>query len=929
MIHSTISGNKASLEGGGICVYSFSDVETFINNILWQNETTAGPGPQIALLNFSTLAARYCDIEGGAAGVYLSNSSVDIDETNIDADPLFISPGHWDATDQWVQGDYHLSEGSPCIDAGTDAGIETDIFDLDRPHDVPGVGKNGTGDEFDMGAHECYENLAPELDPIGSKAGDEGQTLSFTVVATDPDGTIPSMSASNLPDDSGFIDNGNGTGTFTWHIDYSDAGVYPDAHFEASDGVLTDSEDITITINNVPRAPAIDPIGNRSVDEGQTLSFTVVASDPDGTIPSMSVSNLPDDSSFIDYGDGTGMFIWNTDYFDSGIYTNVHFEASDGVLNDSEDITITVIDTPRAPILHPIGDKSVDEGQMLSFTVTATDPDGTEPSLSVSDLPDDSSFVDNGDGTGIFTWHTDNSDAGTYVGMRFEANDGLLTDSEEITIFVDNTPGSPVLDPIGNRNVDEGQTLSFTVVANDPDGTIPSMSASNLPDDSSFADNGNGTGTFTWDVDYSDADVYPDVHFEASDGVLTDGEDITIMVNDVGPPCGTYYVPDDYPTIQAALDDLANCDTIIVRDDTYTGAGNTNLDFRGKAITLRSENGPENCIIDCEYASGGFVFWQGEPPDAVLDGFTIINGEASYGGGIYVANSSPTIRNCVIQSNSAAYGGGICFSNSSATLTNCTVTNNTADQGAGGIYFYDSDAAITHCTISDNSAISGGGIFCYLGSPAITNAILTGNEATYGPQILLSVASSLGVSYSNIEGGEDAAYVEPGCTLDWGEGNIDRVPRFVGSGDYHLIPVSPCIDTGTDVGVTTDIDGDSRPLFAGCDMGSDECVDSPRNLTQISLEAPTHQEYLYAAPVLKWMPNGGTNDAFIVDLAVPGLIPLWSGPVVYDTLWLMPVYVWDAIPYSSDVYWRVRGADLDQTPLTIVTSDEVWTFRKD
>ncbi len=82
------------------------------------------------------------------------------------------------------------------------------------------------------------------------------------------------------------------------------------------------------------------------------------------------------------------------------------------------------------------------------------------------------------------------------------------------------------------------------------------------------------------------------------------------------------HVPDTYQSIQAAIDEASAGDMIIVADGLYTGAGNKNLDFSGKAITIRSENGPENCIIDCEQTSAGVVFYSNEGRNSVLSGFT-------------------------------------------------------------------------------------------------------------------------------------------------------------------------------------------------------------------------------------------------------------------------------------------------------------------
>jgi len=88
----------------------------------------------------------------------------------------------------------------------------------------------------------------------------------------------------------------------------------------------------------------------------------------------------------------------------------------------------------------------------------------------------------------------------------------------------------PVLNAIGNRSVNEGSTLSFTISASDADGDTLTYSASNLPVGATF---NAATRTFSWTPGYSQAGVYTDIRFHVSDGKMTDFESITITVGNV------------------------------------------------------------------------------------------------------------------------------------------------------------------------------------------------------------------------------------------------------------------------------------------------------------------------------------------------------------------------------------------------------------
>ena len=199
------------------------------------------------------------------------------------------------------------------------------------------------------------------------------------------------------------------------------------------------------------------------------------------------------------------------------------------------------------------------------------------------------------------------------------------------------------------------------------------------------------------------------------------------------------HVPGDYPTIQAGIDAAADGNTVLVADGIYFGEGNRDLDFKGKAITVTSENGAENCIIICDYRySRGFYFHSGETSASIVNGFTITGGGADNGSGIYCSGASPRIQNNYIIGNDAndasgitTHGGGIYCHNSSSIIINNIIAANHATYG-GGICCYSSSPTIIDNTISENLATKfGAGIYCNGSSAEITNNTITSNSTSY------------------------------------------------------------------------------------------------------------------------------------------------------------------------------------------------------
>ncbi|MGB5138681.1 MAG: tandem-95 repeat protein, partial [Candidatus Zixiibacteriota bacterium] len=375
-------------------------------------------------------------------------------------------------------------------------------------------------------------NQAPMLAAIGPKSVNEGVQLSFNSSGSDVDGSTPAMAAANIPAGANFIDNADGTGTFTWTPNFAQSGVF-NVTFIASDGALADSEVVAITVNDINQAPVLASIGPRSADEGVLLNFNTSATDADGAIPSMTAVNLPLGANYVDNGNGTGTFNWTPSFTQSGVY-NVTFIASDGSLADSEVVAMNVNNVNQAPVLAAIGAQNVNEGVLLTFSPSATDPDATTPSMTAVGLPSGASYLDNGNGTGTFNWTPSFAQSGV-VNVTFIASDGTLADSEVVAITVDDVNQAPTLAAIGPKSVPENANLNFNVSASDVDGTTPTFVAEDSPINATFTDNGNGTGTFDFNPDFTQSGVY-NVRFIASDGALADTELVAITVNNVSLP---------------------------------------------------------------------------------------------------------------------------------------------------------------------------------------------------------------------------------------------------------------------------------------------------------------------------------------------------------------------------------------------------------
>ncbi|MCA9756050.1 MAG: right-handed parallel beta-helix repeat-containing protein [Candidatus Eisenbacteria bacterium] len=179
----------------------------------------------------------------------------------------------------------------------------------------------------------------------------------------------------------------------------------------------------------------------------------------------------------------------------------------------------------------------------------------------------------------------------------------------------------------------------------------------------------------------------------------------------------------DFPTIQAAIEASSDGDIIELGPGTYLGAGNRDVDFLDRSLTVRSRSGASSCVVDCEGTAEaphrGFVIDGPSGKSSTIEGVTIqgghLSGTSTHGGAILVdgTGNSLSLIDCVLQDNQTTAWGGAIAVVDRATLTaaRCELTRNQGGRGGAIAVSNNASAEISGSTIESNTALRGGGAF--------------------------------------------------------------------------------------------------------------------------------------------------------------------------------------------------------------------------
>ncbi|MFC1768989.1 Ig-like domain-containing protein [Nanoarchaeota archaeon] len=374
-----------------------------------------------------------------------------------------------------------LNDVSVQVSDGSLTDVQNFAIDVNNTNDAPEY--NESNPILDK---TWAEDTLAYIDLNGHFTDIDGDTLTYT-----------SLGNSNIA-----ITFENGIATLTPTQDWNGAEV---VIFTATDpsNESIDSNNVTLTVTPVNDAPVLDAIADITVVENETVYIVdPTATDVDGDDLTFSFTSPLDEN-------GT----WTPDFNESGIYT-VTVTVDDGNGGtDSQEVTITVGEYGNHdPVIDPISDITITEGELVEVTPTALDIDHDPLTFSFSEPLDE-----NGQ------WQTNYTHSGTYEIAVTVNDDHNGSDDTNFTLTVlESGNHAPILEPVSDVTVTEGELVEVVVNAYDPDGDEITITYSNPLDE-------NGQ----WQTTFIDANVYV-ATVEVTDGLLTVSDDVIITVLEAG-----------------------------------------------------------------------------------------------------------------------------------------------------------------------------------------------------------------------------------------------------------------------------------------------------------------------------------------------------------------------------------------------------------
>ncbi len=553
--------------GGGSFEVHYSNVETLhfndgdVDATNFAPSVDAGPHQVVDENQVVTLGATATDPEGQGltyTWTQVSGPAVVLSDAH-GAAPSFTAP----------EGLSNTSIVFECsVSDGTNTSVDTVTIDVNRDDDAPTV---------DAGSDQLV---------------DENQVVTLGATATDPEGQGLTYTWTQVSGPAVVLSDSHGAApSFTAPEGLSNTSIVFEC--SVSDGTNTSVDTVTIDVNRDDDAPTVNAGIDQSVTEGAAVSLGATASDPEGQGLTYTWSQTGGPSVALTGGNSaTPTFTAPNLVANTALTFQV--AVSDGVNTSVDTVTIMVNADDDAPSVDAGPTQTVDEGDTVSLTATATDPEGVGLSYAWTQISGPSAVLS--DATSATpTFVAPDGLTNTTLVFQVAVSDGTTTTMDTVTIQVNRDNDAPIVDAGADQQVDEGSLVTLHGVATDPEGqnltyiweqvSGPTLRLSGLT---------SATPTFTAPEGVSNSDYV--FQLTVTDGVHTTVDTVTVTVNR----------DDDAPSVNAGVDQTVNEGATV-----SLGASASDLEGQTLTYTWTQTGGPAVALSNANVAAPTFTAPEG------------------------------------------------------------------------------------------------------------------------------------------------------------------------------------------------------------------------------------------------------------------------------------------------------------------------------
>lgn len=398
-------------------------------------------------------------------------------------------------------------------------------------------------------------NSPPTLLPLPSRTLPENTSIAFAAEASDSDLPVQNLTFSldaGAPEGAA-IDPV--TGQFSWTPTEAQGPATNVIVVRVTDDgnpSVSATQGVTIVVTEVNAAPALNNPGTQTIDETRLWTYRLSASDTDLPANNLTFATVAPFISGVTINAGTGVISWTPTEAQGPGTNTITVRVTDNAspsMSATQKFTVIINEINNAPVLNNLNNSTRTIAELTSITLTnrATDQDTNSGPLNVLtyELVSGPEGVVVNPTTGIFNWvpsEAQGPSSNSILVRVFDDGVPSLSATQRFTVLVTEVNVAPVFPPIPNKNVNIGQTLSFTNVVNDPDLPAQSLTFSLGAGAPSGATLGATSGIFSWTPPATGTNVVSIRVVDNGTPALSATQSVTIVVSSIIRITGTQLV---------------------------------------------------------------------------------------------------------------------------------------------------------------------------------------------------------------------------------------------------------------------------------------------------------------------------------------------------------------------------------------------------